>query len=161
MVFLEISKPCCDAASANDGNTEFSRVPDWFLWEREQVAEQIANGSYYFEDEVEVYSLPRCMRFEELGRGKVVHDPEEGFILTGEYNGESYRIQRAPTQTNSLHVEYDYCYIKPFDCFDISTENDSFYCYPTKKNVLTKLAFATEILYEKHSAATKRTKTKK
>ena len=146
---------------AIEGETEFSRVPDWFLWEREQVAEQIENGSYYFEDEVEVYSLPRCMRFEELGRGKVVHDPEEGFILTGEYNGESYRIQRTPTQTNSLHVEYDYCYIKPFDCFDISTENDSFYCYPTKKNVLTKLAFATEILYEKHSAATKRTKTKR
>lgn len=143
---------------ALDGNTEFTRVPDWFLWERAQVAEQIENGSYSFEDEVEVYSLPRCWRFEKLGWGKIVHDPEEGFVLTGEYNGESYRIQRTPTQTNSLHVEYDYCYIKPFDCFDISTENDSFYCYPTKKNVITKLAFATEILYEKHSAAIKRTR---
>jgi hypothetical protein len=34
---------------------------------------------------------------------------------------------------------------------DISTEDDSFYCYPTKQNVITKLAFATEILYQKHS----------
>ena len=145
---------------ALEGETEFVRVPDWFLWEREQVARQIDEGSYSFEDEVEVYSLPRCWKFEKLGMGKVTHDPEEGFVLTGEYRGEEYRIQRTPIQTNSLHVEYDYCYIKPYDCFDISTENDSFYCYPKKQNVITKLAFATEILYEKQAAATKRVKKK-
>jgi hypothetical protein len=32
---------------------------------------------------------------------------------------------------------------------DISTENDSFYCFPTKQNVVTKLAFATEIIYQR------------
>ena len=146
---------------ALEGETEFVRVPDWYLWEREQVEKQINEGSYSFEDEVDVYSLPRCWKFESLGKGKVVHDPEEGFILTGEYRGEQYRIQRTPIQTNSLHVEYDYCYIKPLDCFDISTENDSFYCYPkTRRNVITKLAFATEILYERQAAATKRVKKK-
>ena len=31
---------------------------------------------------------------------------------------------------------------------DISTENDSFYCYPKKQNVVTKLSFATEELYK-------------
>jgi hypothetical protein len=35
---------------------------------------------------------------------------------------------------------------------DISTENDSFYCKPTKKDVITKLAFATEILYQRELA---------
>ena len=35
-----------------------------------------------------------------------------------------------------------------YDCFDISTEKDSFYCYPTKQNVVTKLSFATEELYK-------------
>lgn len=144
--------------SANDGETEFSRVPDWFAWEREQVKTQILEGKYSFNDEVEVYSLPRCWRFEKLGSGKVTHDAENGFVLTGNYNGEDYRIQRMPIQMNSLHVEYDYCYIKPFDCFDISTENDSFYCYPTKKNVITKLAFATEIIYEIHEAEAKKTR---
>jgi len=47
-----------------------------------------------------------------------------------------------------LHVEYDYCYIRPDDCIDISTDNDSLYCYPTKQNVITKLSFATEELYK-------------
>ena len=47
-----------------------------------------------------------------------------------------------------LHIEYDYCYVRPDDCVDISTDNDSLYCYPTKKNVVTKLSFAVEELYK-------------
>ena len=141
---------------ATSGKTEFSHVPDWFAWERTQVEAQIAAGTYSFEDEVEVYSLPRCWKFEKLGKAKLRHTAEEGFVLEGHYRGEDYRIQRLPIQTNSLHIEYDYCYIKPFDCVDISTENDSFYCYPlTRTDVVTKLAFATEILYQRAQQKTK------
>lgn len=134
--------------AANDGNTEFSHVPDWFEWERKQVKKQIEKGEYSFEDEVEVYSLPRCWKFEKLGKAKLTHDTENGFTLKGFYREKPYEINRKPLQSNSLHIEYDYCYIKPFDCVDISTEKDSFYCYPTKENVVTKLAFATEEIYK-------------
>lgn len=138
---------------ALSGETEFPHIPDWFMWERTQVEQQIENGTYSFEDEVEVYSMPRCWKFEELGKAKLRHTIEEGWILEGHYNGEDYRIHRRPNQTNSLHIEYDYCYIRPEDCVDISTENDSFYCYPvTRTDVVTKLAFATEILYERSKA---------
>ena len=136
--------------SALSGETEFSHVPDWYKWERAQVAAQIEAGTYRFEDEVEVFSMPRCWRFEKLGKAKLRHTVDEGFVLEGHYNGADYRIQRTPVQTNSLHIEYDYCYLRPEDCVDISTENDSFYCYPeTRTDVVTKLAFATEILYQK------------
>ena len=135
--------------SAVEGKTEFPHIPDWFAWERAQVEKQIENGEYRFEDEVDVYSMPRCWRFEPLGKATLTHDPENGFVLRGRYNGEDYFINRMPLQTNSLHVEYDFPHIKPFDCVDISTENDSFYCFPTKENVVTKLAFATEIIYLK------------
>lgn len=134
--------------TALDGETEFSHIPDWFEWEREQVRKQVESGEYKFEDEVEVYGFPRCYKFIPLGKAKVTHDPENGFVLTGHYNGEDYKIHRTPMDNNSLHVEYDYCYIKPFDCFDLSTENDSLYCYPTKQNVISKLAFATEEIYK-------------
>ncbi|MBQ7095608.1 MAG: 1-acyl-sn-glycerol-3-phosphate acyltransferase [Clostridia bacterium] len=133
---------------ALEGETEFSHVPDWYRWEREQVKAQIESGTYSFEDEVEVYSFPRCWRFIPLGKARIRHTPQEGFILEGEYRGKPYRIQRKPIENHSLHVEYDYCYIKPYDCFDLSTEKDSFYCYPSKQNIITKLAFATEILHE-------------
>ncbi len=142
--------------SALSGETEFSHIPDWFRWEREQVKKQIEEGTYSFEDEVEVYGFPRCWRFLPMGKGRLRHHPEEGFVLEGHYRGEDYRIQRLPIASDSLHIEYDYCYIKPLDCVDISTEQDSFYCYPTKQNVVTKLAFATELLYEKARKETKK-----
>ena len=135
---------------ALSGETEFSHVPDWFAWERTQVEQQIESGTYSFEDEVEVFSMPRCWKFEKLGKGKLRHTIEEGWVLEGRYRGQDYRIHRQPIQQNSLHVEYDYCYIRPEDCLDISAENDSFYCYPLNRtDVVTKLAFATEILHER------------
>ena len=124
---------------ATEGETEFDHIPDWFNWERQQVAKQIDEGTYSFSDEVEVYSLPRVLRYIPLGKAKLTHDPENGFQLEGYYRDARYYIHREPAQTNSLHVEYDF--------IDISTENDSFYCIPTKKNILTKLAFATEEIY--------------
>ena len=94
--------------------------------------------------------MPRSS-FIKLGEGVLTHDAEEGFILEGEYRGERYRIHRRPLQSNSLHIEYDYCYVKPEDCVDISVENDNFFCYPKHRtDVVTKLAFATEIIYERH-----------
>jgi hypothetical protein len=101
---------------------------------------------------VEVFSLPRVYRYIPLGKAKLTHDPVNGFQLEGHYRGERYYIHREPAQTNSLHVEYDFGPIDKCDYVDISTENDSFYCYPKKENVVTKLAFATEILYLQQEA---------
>lgn len=133
---------------ANEGVTEFSRVPDWFEWERYEVRAEVERGEYSFVDKVDVHSMPRCWNFEALGEATLTHNANEGFVLRGHYNGKDYLIARAPLQTNSLHVEYNFPHIKPFDCVDISTENDSFYCYPTKENVVTKLALATEEIYK-------------
>jgi len=133
---------------ALEGETEFPHVPDWFEWERAQVRAQLEAGTYRFEDEVEVYSLVEPWRFRNLGMGTLTHDPEQGFVLTGRYHGKDYRIVRPPLSMYGLHVEYDYCYLRPEDCVDISTDDDSLYCYPTKKNVVTKLSFAVEELYK-------------
>ncbi len=136
---------------ATEGETEFDHIPDWFSWERKQVEAQILNGEYSFEDEVEVYSLPRIYRYIPLGKAKLKHDIENGFALEGFYRNEKYYINRLPIQTNSLHIEYEFPPLKGRECVDISTENDSFYCCTSKPNVLTKLGFATEIIYQMHA----------
>ena len=142
---------------ALNGETEFEHIPDWFSWEREQVKKQIAEGTYSYSDEVEVYSLPRVYRYIPLGKAKLTHDAENGFVLDGFYRGEKYHIHRLPIQTNSLHVEYDFGPIDKCDYVDISTENDSFYCKPTQKNIITKLAFATEEIYQRSLTEIKHT----
>ena len=133
---------------AIDGVTEFSHVPDWYLWQRTFVKKEVENGTYYFEDEVEVYSLPRTTSVPYLGKAKIVHTASFGFILEGYYNNAPYRIIRTPLQANSLHIEYDYVHVKPFDAFVINTEDDTYICYPKKQNVITKLAFAVEEIYQ-------------
>ncbi len=140
---------------AVDGKTEFPHIPDWFEWERGQVRAQLEAGTYRFEDEVEVYSLPGAWKFEKLGRARLTHNMEEGFVVEGTHNGKPYRIHRPPLGMYGVHVEYDYCYVRPDDCIDISTDNDSLYCYPTKQNVVTKLSFATEELYKMKMAQRK------
>lgn len=133
---------------AMEGETEFSHIPDWFAWERSQVRRQLEEGTYHFEDRVEVYSLTEPQRFRKLGEGTLTHHLRDGLILTGSYRGKDYQIVRPPLSTCGLHVEYDYCYLRPEDCVDISTEDDSLYCYPTRPNVVTKLSFAVEELYK-------------
>lgn len=150
---------CCDACGkrwlwqedgylkALEGETEFDHIPDWFAWQRRQVSEQIDRGEYSFCEEVEVYSLPRILRYIPLGKAKLTHDIQTGWTLEGHYRGADYRINRQCAQTNSLHVEYDFGPLKRQDFVDISTENDSFYCRITTPGMITKLGFATEELY--------------
>lgn len=105
-------------------------------------------GEYAFADAVEVYSMPRQWTFFKLGRGRLTHDRENGLQLSGFYRGQDYCIHRRPEQNNSLHIEYDRPKIKPEDCIDVSTENDTFYCFPVnRRNIVTKMAFATEEIY--------------
>ena len=133
--------------SAKNGETEFSRVPDWFEWEREEVRKELISGTYSFYDDVDVFSLPKPNKFISLGKGKISHTIENGFVLDGYYRDREYKITRSPVQMEALHVEYDYFRIRRADCFVINTEDDSYFIYPTKENVVTKLSFATEELF--------------
>lgn len=128
-------------------DTIYESITDWFEWERKEVREEIISGEYSYEDEVEVYSLPNPSKFCKLGKGKVRHNSKEGWVLEGNYRNQNYQITRTPHQIEGLHVEYDYFRIKRDDCFVINTSDDSYFIYPTKKNIITKLAFATEEMF--------------
>lgn len=130
------------------GETEFSHIPDWSKWERECVRKEIEEGTYYFEDEVRIETLPGSRRFYKQGMGKLIQTPTETKIECM-YYGEPYTLVRSAKDMESLHIEYDY--LKRGDCVDISIPDDSFWCYVSKKDVITKLSFATE---EMHKLAT-------
>lgn len=129
---------------ALQGETEFSHIPDWYKWERENVRQQLLDGTYHYEEEIQVYSTPGVNEYINLGTAKVTHDLQNGFVIEGHYNGNNYRIQRPTKGIYGLHVEYQFKQLKYLDCFEISTTNDSFYCMTKKKDIVTKLALATE-----------------
>ncbi|MBO5352104.1 MAG: hypothetical protein J6A77_02275 [Lachnospiraceae bacterium] len=135
---------------ALEGETEFPHIPDWSNWERACVREEIENGTYYFEDEVRVETLPGSWKFYKQGMGKLIQTPEETRVECN-YYGEPYVLKRSAKSLESMHIEYDY--LGRGDCVDISIPKDSFWCYLTKRDAITKISFATE---EMHKLAMKR-----
>lgn len=134
---------------AHNGATEFSRPSLWYEFEREQVRKEIEAGTYSFEDEVIVDSLPNSKGFKRLGRGTLKHDIN-GFVLKCLANGEPLELQKEPLTMYSCHIEFEYN--KTGDCIDLSTLSDTYYLYPQGKSFsVTKLALATEELYKYHS----------
>ncbi|MDD3123611.1 MAG: hypothetical protein PHC62_08895 [Candidatus Izemoplasmatales bacterium] len=133
--------------NATEGKTEFSHIPDWYEFERDEVKKQLVKGNYYFEDDVFIDSLPNSDGYIRLGKGKLIHDMT-GFHLSANFDGEDFKLEKDPLSLYSLHIEYDYLG-KGHDCIDLSTLNDTYYIYPiNKENVVTKLHFATEELYK-------------
>ncbi|MGN0804565.1 MAG: hypothetical protein ACI4MS_04200 [Candidatus Coproplasma sp.] len=139
---------------AENGETEFSHIPDWFKWERENVRAEVRSGEYRFEDEVEVHTLPNAKAFEHHGKGKLVQTCE-GTMLDCNAYGEPTHVEWKSAELESVHVEYDYPFFKKHhkkhllgDCVDISVEDDSYWLHPaTKRDQLTKLSFATEEIH--------------
>jgi len=130
---------------AEEGETEFPHIPDWSNWERECVRKEIQEGTYYFEDTVRVETLPGSTRFYKQGEGKFIQTPTET-KLECNYYGEAYTLVRNAKSLESMHIEYDYH--KHGDCIDISIPDDSFWCYMSKRDVITKISFATEEMHK-------------
>lgn len=128
----------------SDGVTEYPHIPDWSAWERQCVREEIRSGTYYFEDTVRVETLPNSFRFYKQGEGKLIQTPE-GTTLTCNLYGEPYTLEKPGIALESMHIEYDY--LGRGDCVDISIPDDSFWCYLSKKDAITKLSFATEEIH--------------
>jgi len=130
---------------AVEGETEFPHIPDWSNWERECVRKEILDGTYYFEDTVRVETLPGSTRFYKQGEGKFIQTITET-RLECNYYGEPYTLVRNAKSLESMHIEYDYH--NHGDCIDISIPDDSFWCYMSKRDVITKISFATEEMHK-------------
>lgn len=131
---------------ATEGETKFSHIPDWSNWEKECVYEEVKNGTYYFEDMVRVETLPNSLRFYKQGMGKLIQTPEGTRIeIPNYYKDGPFEVFKKPLEMDGLHIEYDY--LERGDCVDISIAEDSFWCYLSKRDAVTKLSFATDAIY--------------
>lgn len=135
---------------AVEGETEFSHIPDWYEWERENVKLEVAEGTYSSgELSVSVNTLPNAKKFIHLGEGTMIHDMN-GFTVRGtDVDGDPFEMIKTVPSLYSCHIEYEYLG-KFGDCVDLNTLEDTWYIYPdpSKENfAVTKMALATEELY--------------
>ena len=132
---------------AKTGETEFSHIPDWYEWERQQVRAEIEAGTYHFSDQAIVRSLPNARGYIELGLAEFVHNMD-GFKVKGACEGKPFMMEKSPQSMYSCHIEYNYLG-KYGDCVDLNTLRDTWYCYLQGKNFsVTKIALATEEMHQ-------------
>ena len=139
---------------AREGETEFSHIPDWYEWERQNVRREVAGGTYHFRCRARVDALPNARGYMDLGAAELIHDMT-GFTLRGSYRGEDYEVVIPASGLYSCHIEYDYLG-RYGDCVDLNTAEDTLYTYPEGRDFsVTKLALATEELYQHYWAQEK------
>ena len=132
--------------SAVTGDTEFSHIPDWYEWERENVRREVESGTYSFEKNVRIESLPNAKGFIVFEKPGILTHNKDGFTLTGEIEKEPFTLNWTAPSLYSCHIEYNYK--GRGDCVDLNTSTDTLYLFPEGNDFsVTKIALATEELY--------------
>ena len=129
---------------ARDGETEFSHIPDWYNWQREQVREAILSGTYRLDVDVDIGVMVDFKAIYMVGEGRLTHD-ENGFTLTG-CDGELSYTQ-SPKASYGLYSDYFWYEIGDVIC--IGDRKCLYYCFPKGEgDVVAKTRQAAEELYK-------------
>lgn len=143
-----------DGSLVGDGDSSFDSVPDWFKWEREQVKEELLNGTYNLNVPVDIKVLVDTKCLYSVGEGVLTHT-KEGFHLTGCDGKLNYT--QSPIASYSLYSDYHWYEIGDMIC--IGNNKILYYCFPKVKcDIAAKTRLAVEELYKIEKAARKRTK---
>ena len=132
---------------AVEGETEFSHIPDWYAWERQQVAREILEGTYRLDIDVEIAMLVDFQAIYRVGEGHLTHD-REGFHLTG-CDGRLDYIQK-PQACYGLYADYYWYEIADTIC--IGDNEKLYYCFPKKDAMVAKTRLAVEEMYKQYKS---------
>lgn len=129
--------------NALEGETEFPHIPDWFRWEREQVRQEILDGTYLLDTDVKIGMLVDFQNVYMVGSGHLTHNLN-GFTLTGcegrlEYN-------QKPLSCYGLYADYYWYEIADTIC--IGNNEYLYYCFPKDQTSVAKARLATEEMYK-------------
>lgn len=125
----------------------FTHIPDWYSWQRQQVRQELENGTYKLESHVKIAMLVDTKALYMVGEGKLVHD-EKGFRLTGCDGKLDYT--QGPLTSHTLNSDYYWYEIGDVIC--IGNKDALYYCFPAGGDVVAKTRLAAEELYKMKKA---------
>ena len=129
---------------ADQGETEFTHVPDWYAWERRQVRQEILDGDYRLDTDVKIGMMVDYKAIYMVGDGHLTHD-RNGFRLTG-CDGRLNYVQK-PQSCYGLYSDYFWYEIGDVIC--IGDNDKLYYCFPQNcGDVVAKTRLAAEEMYK-------------
>ena len=125
------------------GETAFRHIPDWYVWERQEVRKALEDGTYQLDIPVEIGMMVDYKAIYMVGSGRLQHDAN-GFRLTG-CDGELEYTQ-GPLACYGLYSDYYWYEIGDVIC--IGNRDALYYCFPKGGDVVAKTRLAAEELYK-------------
>ena len=129
--------------AACQGETEYSHIPDWYTWQRECVREELENGTYLLDTDVDIAVQVNLDGVCMIGSGHLTHDLN-GFHLIGGDGKLDYTQSAVASHT----LYSDYFWYEIGDVIGIGNNEFSYFCFPKANVSVTKARLATEELYK-------------
>lgn len=130
---------------AREGETYFDHVPDWYKWERQCVREEVLAGTYGFDVACDIMMLVDTKALYKVGSGRLSHNMEEGFHLTGSDGKIDYH-QSSDSMYTCEAIPYFY---QIDDVIGIGDRRAQYFVFPTEhKEVVGKVKLAAEEIYK-------------
>ena len=127
-----------------EGEGKFTHIPDWYLWEREMVREEILRDEYAVDVPVDICMTVDTTKLFRIGTGRLTHG-KDGFVLEGD--GSSFRYEQKPMA--SYTVNSDFNWYELGDIISIGNNEHLFYCFPRiEGDIVAKIRLASEELYK-------------
>ena len=129
---------------AENGETEYDHIPDWYNWQRTCVRQELEDGTYHLKVPVDICMMVNTKSIYRVGEGVLEHK-KDGFHLSG-CDGKLDYYQK-PLASYSLYS--DYFWYEVGDVICIGDANVLYYCFPKNcGDIVAKTRLATEELYK-------------
>ena len=129
--------------AAEEGETEYPHIPDWYKWQRQCVRQELEDGSYILDTDVDIAIQVNLNGVCKIGTGHLRHSLD-GFHLVGAEGKLDYH--QAPNFSHTLYS--DYYWYEIGDVIGIGDNEFSYFCFPKENVSVTKARLATEELYK-------------
>ena len=128
---------------ANEGETYYPHIPDWYKWERECVRKELEEGTYLLDTDVDISIQVNLDGVCDIGSGHLRHDLN-GFHLVSADGKLDYK--QGPSYSHTLYS--DYYWYEIGDVIGIGNNEYSYFCFPKGNESVSKARLATEELYK-------------
>ena len=130
---------------ATEGETYFDHVPDWYKWERECVLREILDGNYGFDVPCDIMMIVDSKALYKVGSGRLSHNMEDGFHLTG-CDGKIDYHQSSKSMYTCEATPYWY---EIDDVIGMGDNKALYFAFPTEqKEVVGKVKLAVEEIFK-------------
>ena len=125
-------------------DAEFSHVPDWYKWEREEVKAEIESGEYLLDTPVDLWISTGTDGVYDVGEGRLIHTVS-GFKLTGADGEINY--EHKPLTSHSICADFNF--YERGDIIALSGPDCIYYCFPKDQTTpVAKARLAAEEIYK-------------